>query len=138
MDAAVNRDMGIGKINRRALPEVAQRLTLKTSRRLWPEARRIAFIIPLAFFDVDGVLLAWREALDGFADPAGFTSEMYEEQVAGKPRLAGRGGGGLGLAYGGRFVGRRKRKKQCSLCCLGARSAAGHGRISFWERAKFV
>ncbi len=48
-----------------------------------------------AIFDVDGVLLAspheraWREALAGFADPARFTSEMYEEQVAGKPRLAG-------------------------------------------------
>lgn len=48
-----------------------------------------------AIFDVDGVLLAspheraWREALEGFADPGRFTSDMYEEQVAGKPRLAG-------------------------------------------------
>ena len=48
-----------------------------------------------AIFDVDGVLLAspheraWREALEGFADPARFTSDMYEDQVAGKPRLAG-------------------------------------------------
>lgn len=48
-----------------------------------------------AIFDVDGVLIAsphecaWREALEGFADPAHFTSEIYEEQVAGKPRLAG-------------------------------------------------
>ena len=48
-----------------------------------------------AIFDVDGVLLAspheraWREALEGFADPARFTSDMYEEEVAGKPRLAG-------------------------------------------------
>ncbi len=48
-----------------------------------------------AIFDVDGVLLAspheraWRDALEGYADPARFTSGMYEEQVAGKPRLAG-------------------------------------------------
>jgi beta-phosphoglucomutase len=46
-------------------------------------------------FDVDGVLLAspheraWREALKGFADPARFTTAMYEAQVAGKPRLSG-------------------------------------------------
>src|SRR5271169_6604872 len=46
-------------------------------------------------FDVDGVLLAspheraWREALNGFADPGRFTTAMYEAQVAGKPRLSG-------------------------------------------------
>jgi beta-phosphoglucomutase len=46
-------------------------------------------------FDVDGVLLAspheraWREALDGFAEPSRFTTEMYEAHVAGKPRLTG-------------------------------------------------
>jgi beta-phosphoglucomutase len=46
-------------------------------------------------FDVDGVLLAspheraWREALDGFASPDQFTTEMYQAHVAGKPRLAG-------------------------------------------------
>jgi beta-phosphoglucomutase len=46
-------------------------------------------------FDVDGVLLAspheqaWREALSGFADPARFTTAMYQAQVAGKPRLSG-------------------------------------------------
>ena len=46
-------------------------------------------------FDVDGVLLAspheraWREALQGFADPARFTTAMYEVHVAGKPRLSG-------------------------------------------------
>src|ERR1700722_7876238 len=45
--------------------------------------------------DVDGVLLAspheraWREALKGFADPARFTTAMYEAHVAGKPRLSG-------------------------------------------------
>jgi beta-phosphoglucomutase-like phosphatase (HAD superfamily) len=46
-------------------------------------------------FDVDGVLLrspherAWREALDGFADPGRFTAAMYQAHVAGKPRLDG-------------------------------------------------
>lgn len=46
-------------------------------------------------FDVDGVLLAspheraWREALPGFADPARFTTALYQAKVAGKPRLAG-------------------------------------------------
>lgn len=46
-------------------------------------------------FDVDGVLLrspheqAWREALDGFADPDSFTTAMYQAEVAGKPRLDG-------------------------------------------------
>ena len=46
-------------------------------------------------FDVDGVLLAspheraWREALQGFADPNRLTTEIYQAHVAGKPRLAG-------------------------------------------------
>jgi HAD superfamily hydrolase (TIGR01509 family) len=46
-------------------------------------------------FDVDGVLLAspheqaWRDALIGFCEPARFTTEMYQAEVAGKPRLAG-------------------------------------------------
>jgi beta-phosphoglucomutase-like phosphatase (HAD superfamily) len=58
------------------------------SSRLHPKLRA-------AIFDVDGVLLAspheraWREALEGFADPARFTPDMYENEVAGKPRLAG-------------------------------------------------
>ena len=48
-----------------------------------------------AIFDVDGVLLAspheraWREALQGFANPNRFTSAMYQAHVAGKPRLSG-------------------------------------------------
>src|SRR3974390_3443450 len=48
-----------------------------------------------AIFDVEGVVVAspheraWREALDGFADPAGFTTEFYQAYVAGKPRLDG-------------------------------------------------
>jgi len=46
-------------------------------------------------FDVDGVLLAspheqaWREALSGYADPAAFTTAVYQAEVAGKPRLDG-------------------------------------------------
>ena len=46
-------------------------------------------------FDVDGVLLAspheraWREALVGLAEPARFTTAMYQAAVAGKPRLSG-------------------------------------------------
>jgi len=46
-------------------------------------------------FDVDGVLLAspheraWREALAGYADPAAFTTAIYQAEVAGKPRLDG-------------------------------------------------
>ncbi len=45
--------------------------------------------------DVDGVLLAspheraWREALEGYADPAAFTTAIYQAEVAGKPRLDG-------------------------------------------------
>jgi beta-phosphoglucomutase-like phosphatase (HAD superfamily) len=46
-------------------------------------------------FDVDGVLVAspheraWREALVGFADPALFTTTMYQVHVAGRTRLDG-------------------------------------------------
>jgi beta-phosphoglucomutase len=48
-----------------------------------------------AIFDVDGVLLAspheraWREALVGLADPARFTTAVYQAAVAGKPRMEG-------------------------------------------------
>ena len=48
-----------------------------------------------AIFDVDGVLLAspheraWRDALAGIADPARFTTAMYQAEVAGKPRMSG-------------------------------------------------
>lgn len=54
-------------------------------------------VLPLkaAIFDVDGVLLAspheraWREALQGFADPDQFTTAMYQTKVAGKQRISG-------------------------------------------------
>ena len=48
-----------------------------------------------AIFDVDGVLLAspheqaWRDALAGLADPARFTTAVYQSAVAGKPRMDG-------------------------------------------------
>ena len=48
-----------------------------------------------AIFDVDGVLLAspheraWRDALNGLADPARFTTALYQDHVAGKPRSSG-------------------------------------------------
>jgi HAD superfamily hydrolase (TIGR01509 family) len=46
-------------------------------------------------FDVDGVVVAspheqaWREALAGLTDPNRLTTEIYQAQVAGKPRMAG-------------------------------------------------
>jgi HAD superfamily hydrolase (TIGR01509 family) len=52
-------------------------------------------LLRAAIFDVDGVLLAspheraWREALEGYADPAAFTTAIYQADVAGKPRLDG-------------------------------------------------
>jgi HAD superfamily hydrolase (TIGR01509 family) len=52
-------------------------------------------LISAAIFDVDGVLLAspheraWRESLGGLADPARFTTAMYQADVAGKPRMSG-------------------------------------------------
>src|ERR1700760_494584 len=58
-----------------------------------PDGRRVA--LAAAIFDVDGVLVAsphehaWREALSGFADAARFTTEFYQANVAGKPRLEG-------------------------------------------------
>jgi len=52
-------------------------------------------MLAAAILDVDGVLLAspheraWREALEGIADPERFTTAMYQAAVAGKPRLSG-------------------------------------------------
>jgi beta-phosphoglucomutase-like phosphatase (HAD superfamily) len=63
--------------------------------RAKPAADRVARPLSNAILDVDGVLLAspheraWREALTGLADPARFTTAMYQGQVAGKPRLSG-------------------------------------------------
>src|SRR5690349_10656533 len=58
-----------------------------------PDGRRVR--LAAAIFDVDGVLVAspheraWRESLAGFADPVRFTTEFYQANVAGKPRLEG-------------------------------------------------
>jgi HAD superfamily hydrolase (TIGR01509 family) len=55
----------------------------------------MAMALAAAIFDVDGVLVAspheraWRDALAGFADPAGFTTEFYQANVAGRPRMDG-------------------------------------------------
>ncbi len=52
-------------------------------------------VLRAGIFDVDGVLLAspheraWREALEGFAEPERLTTALYQAHVAGKPRLAG-------------------------------------------------
>ena len=69
---------------------------LQASRSL-PKQRRSnpPPALTAAIFDVDGVLLAspheraWREALQGFADPENFTSTMYQAHVAGKPYPSG-------------------------------------------------
>ena len=51
--------------------------------------------ISTVIFDIDGVVAAtpheqaWREALTGFADPARFTHRVYQQHVAGKPRMDG-------------------------------------------------
>jgi HAD superfamily hydrolase (TIGR01509 family) len=55
----------------------------------------MALALLAVIFDVDGVIVdsphehAWREALSGFAEPAGFTTVFYQAHVAGKPRLEG-------------------------------------------------
>ena len=61
-----------------------------------PAATRFDQIaLSAGIFDVDGVLLAspheqaWREALQGFAEPDRFTTQMYQAEVAGKPRMDG-------------------------------------------------
>jgi beta-phosphoglucomutase len=73
-----------------------------------------------AIFDVDGVLVAspheraWREALEGFADPARFTTEFYQSRVAGKPRMDGARATleGLGVPDAAAKVGDYAWKKQ--------------------------
>lgn len=73
-----------------------------------------------AIFDVDGVLVAspheraWREALEGYADPSLFTTEFYQAHVAGKSRLDGARTTleGLGVPDAGTWVGAYAEKKQ--------------------------
>ena len=72
-----------------------QRFPTMNKRESLVPGSEVARTLAAAIFDVDGVLLAspheraWREALDGFADKARFTTTMYQSQVAGKPRLSG-------------------------------------------------
>lgn len=77
-------------------------------------------------FDVDGVLLAspheraWREALTGFADPAGFTTAFYQSHVAGLPRAKGAAAAlaGLGAPHGPAEVAAYAARKQAVLEAL--------------------
>jgi beta-phosphoglucomutase len=52
-------------------------------------------IITAVILDIDGVVVdspherAWRDALEGLADPERLTLAVYQAYVAGKPRLAG-------------------------------------------------
>jgi beta-phosphoglucomutase len=58
---------------------------------------------------------AWREALVGLAEPAYFTTSMYQAHVAGKPRLSGARAAleALGVADAGRqAVGYAERKQK--------------------------
>jgi beta-phosphoglucomutase len=76
-----------------------------------------------AIFDVDGVLLqspheqAWRDALVGLADPARFTTGMYQASVAGKPRLDGALAAleALGIPDAGQHVAVYAQRKQARL-----------------------
>ena len=93
-------------------------------------------------FDVDGVLLAspheraWREALAGFADPARFTTDVYQAHVAGKPRLSGARAvlEALGVPDAGRQAGVYAEHKQQRLLAL---IAAGHV-AAFPDALRFV
>jgi beta-phosphoglucomutase len=84
-------------------------------------SRSHVIALSAAIFDVDGVLLAspheraWREALEGFAEPARFTTAMYQAYVAGKPRLSGARAAleQLGVAYAeGRSAAYAERKQK--------------------------
>ena len=76
-----------------------------------------------AILDVDGVLLAspheqaWRDALAGFADPARFTTAMYQANVAGKPRLDGALAAleALGVPHADQHVSAYAERKQARL-----------------------
>jgi beta-phosphoglucomutase len=76
-----------------------------------------------AISDVDGVLLAspheraWRDALVGLADPARFTTAVYQAAVAGKPRMDGAIAAlkALGVADAAGHVGAYAERKQARL-----------------------
>ena len=85
-------------------------------------AGKIAAVI----LDIDGVVLdspheaAWRAALAGFADPAGFTAAFYQAHVAGKPRMAGARAAleGLGVADAGRLAAAYAAAKQARIVAM--------------------
>ncbi|AMB43620.1 HAD family phosphatase [Methylobacterium sp. AMS5] len=87
-----------------------------------PSHDAVPRMLRAVIFDVDGVLVdspheqAWREALTGFADPAGFTTAFYQAHVAGKRRLEG---------------------ARTTLECLGDAEAAAHA-AAFAERKQAV
>lgn len=95
-----------------------------------------------AIFDVDGVLLAspheraWRDALVGLADPARFTTAMYQATVAGKPRMDGALAAlrALGVADAARHVDAYAKRKQARLEAL---IAGGHV-VAFPDALRFV
>jgi len=95
-----------------------------------------------AIFDVDGVLLAspheraWRDALSGLADPARFTTAMYQAEVAGKPRMSGALAAleALGVADAARQVDSYAARKQARLEAL---IADGHV-AAFPDALRFV
>jgi beta-phosphoglucomutase len=95
-----------------------------------------------AIFDVDGVLLAsphekaWRDALVGLADSAGFTTALYQANVAGKPRLDGALAGlvAMGVPNAAQHVADYARRKQARLELL---IKDGHVR-AFPDALRFV
>jgi beta-phosphoglucomutase len=82
-------------------------------------------------FDIDGVVVetpheqAWREAIAAFADPARFTTEFYQQNVAGKPRMDGALAAlrGLGVANAETVVHAYAERKQRLIDELIARRA---------------
>src|SRR3982750_4365407 len=82
-------------------------------------------------FDIDGVVVetpheqAWREAIAAFADPASFTTEFYQQNVAGKPRMDGALAAlrGLGVANAETVVHAYAERKQRLIDELIARRA---------------
>jgi HAD superfamily hydrolase (TIGR01509 family) len=83
-------------------------------------------MLTAGIFDVDGVLLAspheraWRDALAGFAEPARFTTAMYQSRGAGKPRLDGARSAleALGVSNAGREAAAFAERKQARLEAL--------------------
>ncbi len=88
-------------------------------------------IFQAVIFDIDGVVVetpheqAWREAIAPFADPARFTTDFYQRNVAGKPRMDGALAAlrGLGVANAETVVHAYAERKQKLIDELIARRA---------------